>query len=101
MVTADALHTQRETAGFLVEDKHAPDLLTVKQNQPTLYEDLSALTPAPAPHSFATFDKGRGRLEQRRLLATTALNDYLDFPCVVQVCRIERTVTDPKSGTQR
>jgi len=40
-------------------------------------------------------------VEQRRLLATTALNGYLDFPYVAQVCRIERTVTELKSGTQR
>lgn len=47
VVTADALHTQRETARFLVEDKHAHYLLTVKQNQPTLYADLQAV---PAAH---------------------------------------------------
>ncbi len=35
------------------------------------------------------------------MLATTALNDYRDFPYVAQVCRIERTVTELKSGTQR
>jgi Druantia protein DruA/DDE_Tnp_1-associated len=49
VVTADALHTQRETARVLVEDKHAHYLLTVKHNQPTLYEDLSALSEAHFP----------------------------------------------------
>jgi hypothetical protein len=49
VVTADALHTQRETARFLVEDKQAHYLLTVKENQPTLYADLQALTPAHFP----------------------------------------------------
>jgi hypothetical protein len=49
VVTADALHTQRETARFLVEDKQAHYLLTVKENQPTLYADLSALTAAHFP----------------------------------------------------
>jgi predicted transposase YbfD/YdcC len=49
VVTADALHTQRETARFLVEDKQAHYLLTVKANQPTLYADLSALTAAHFP----------------------------------------------------
>jgi hypothetical protein len=49
VVTADALHTQCETARFLVEDKQAHYLLTVKANQPTLYADLSALTPAHFP----------------------------------------------------
>ncbi len=40
-------------------------------------------------------------MEQRRLLATTALNDFVDFPYVGQVCRIEREVTELKSGTRR
>jgi len=49
VVTADALHTQRETARFLVEDKQAHYLLSVKKNQPTLYDDLSALSEAHFP----------------------------------------------------
>jgi hypothetical protein len=49
VVSADALHTQRETARFLVEDKKAHYLFTVKENQPTLYADLSALTEAHFP----------------------------------------------------
>ena len=42
VVTADALHTQRETARFLVEEKNAHYLFTVKDNQKTLAEDLDA-----------------------------------------------------------
>jgi hypothetical protein len=49
VVTADALHTQRESARFLVEDKHAHYLFTVKENQPTLYDDLRALGEAHFP----------------------------------------------------
>jgi hypothetical protein len=48
-----------------------------------------------------TIEKGHGRLERRELLASTALNDYLDFPHVAQVCRIEREVLELKSGQQR
>jgi len=40
-------------------------------------------------------------LEQRRLFASTALNDYVNFPYVAQVCRIEREVTELKSGKRR
>ena len=40
-------------------------------------------------------------MEHRRLLTTTALNDYVNFPYVAQVCRIEREVTELKSGKQR
>ena len=43
VVTADALHTQREHARFLVEEKHADYAFTVKGNQPTLLADLEAL----------------------------------------------------------
>jgi hypothetical protein len=40
-------------------------------------------------------------LEQRCLRASTTLNDYLDFPHVAQVCRLEREVTELKSGKHR
>jgi predicted transposase YbfD/YdcC len=40
-------------------------------------------------------------LEQRRLLASTTLNDYVNFPHVAQVARIERAITALKSGQQR
>ena len=43
VVTADALHTQTETARYLVEDKHAEYLFTVKDNQPTLKQDIQDL----------------------------------------------------------
>jgi hypothetical protein len=43
VVTADALHTQAETARFLVEEKHADYVFTVKENQATLKEDIAAL----------------------------------------------------------
>ncbi len=36
--------------------------------------------------------KGHGRLETRTLMASTLLNDYLDWPHVAQVFRLERTV---------
>lgn len=42
-VTADAMHTQKETARFLVEDKKADYVFTVKDNQPTLRQDIADL----------------------------------------------------------
>ena len=38
-------------------------------------------------------DKGHGRLEQRALTSTTALNNYLDWPSVGQVCEVQRRRT--------
>lgn len=43
VVTADALHTQSETARFLVEDKQADYLFTAKDNQPGLKADIASL----------------------------------------------------------
>ena len=45
LVTADALHTQNETARYLVEDKKADYLFTVKANQPNLQDQLYELVP--------------------------------------------------------
>ncbi len=43
VVTADALHTQRDTARFLVEDKHADYLFLVKDNNSQLRQDIEQL----------------------------------------------------------
>jgi hypothetical protein len=43
VVTADALLTQREIARHLVEDKRADYVFTVKDNQPTLRQDIGDL----------------------------------------------------------
>ena len=43
VVTADAMHTQREHARYLVEDKKADYLFIAKGNQATLEKDLRAL----------------------------------------------------------
>ena len=43
VVTADAMHTQQETARYLVEEKGAHYLFTVKDNQKMLREDIVAL----------------------------------------------------------
>jgi hypothetical protein len=43
IVTADALHVQTETAEYLVKEKEADYLMTVKENQPTLLKDIQDL----------------------------------------------------------
>lgn len=43
VVTLDAMHTQHATARYLVEEKKADYLFTVKDNQPTLRQDLADL----------------------------------------------------------
>jgi predicted transposase YbfD/YdcC len=43
VVSADAMHAQKDLAHFLVKDKHAHYCFTVKGNQQTLKEDIAAL----------------------------------------------------------
>jgi hypothetical protein len=43
VVTADAMHTQRDHAGFLTKEKGADYLFTVKANQPSLLDAAQAL----------------------------------------------------------
>jgi hypothetical protein len=42
IITAHAMHTQREHADWLVTEQHAAYLLVVKANQPGLYHQLPA-----------------------------------------------------------
>jgi len=51
-VALDALHTQDETARQLVMEQGAHYLLTVKNNQPTLRQNITKLTPVP-PKGFS------------------------------------------------
>lgn len=44
--------------------------------------------------AYVETTKGHGRIETRIIQTSTVLNDYLDFPHVHQVFRIQRKVTD-------
>ncbi len=50
-MTLDALHTQKKTARYLVEEKQADYLFTVKDNQKTLKEDIEDLNMVAFPPS--------------------------------------------------
>ena len=90
VVTADALHTQREHAEWLVTHKHAAYVLIVKANQPTLHHQLKLLPWREVPVADHTRDRGHGRVETRRLQVTTIAG--LDFPHATQALRITRRV---------
>jgi predicted transposase YbfD/YdcC len=90
VVTADALHTQREHADWLVMAKRAAYLLIVKANQPALYHQLSTLPWREVPVADHTRDRGHGRVELRRLQVTTVAG--LDFPYAAQALRVTRRV---------
>lgn len=96
VVTVDALLTQRQLAQQII-GQGGDYLMVVKDNQPELFEALTTLfTLKPwlvqewgqEVWQHATTEKGHGRLETRTLLASTTLNDYLDWPGLGQVlCR--------------
>ena len=90
VVTADALHTQREHADWLVTHKHAAYVLIVKANQPALHHQLKTLPWHEVPVADHTRDRGHGRVEIRRLQVTTIAG--LDFPHATQAIRITRRV---------
>lgn len=99
VITADALHGQRETARKICEDLGAHYLLFVKANQPSLLEAVAAaLTGTDADFADATWTeqgKGRGRCERRT--ARTAPAGGIDWPHAGQVLRIRRD-TGPTTG---
>jgi predicted transposase YbfD/YdcC len=99
VVTADALHTQREHAEWLVTVKQAAYVLVVKANQPTLHQQLKALPWREVPVADHTRDRGHHRVEIRRLQVTTVAG--LDFPHATQAIRITRRVRSLRSPRWR
>ncbi len=98
-ITADALHTQRKLAEYLVVQRQAHYHFTVKANQPTLLEDLTRFFHDRGAPDFVTCDPpDHGRIENRKIWTTPLLNDYLDFPHVAQAFAIERNTIDKKTG---
>jgi len=51
--------------------------------------------------SATTTSKGHGRIEVRTLTASCQLNDFLDWPFLQQVFKLERFVTIQKTGQTR
>lgn len=90
VITADAMHTQREHADYLVTQKQAAYLLVVKRNQPSLYHQLKTLPWRDIPVLDATRDRGHGRDEIRRLQVVTVTR--LRFPHAAQAIRVTRRV---------
>lgn len=88
-IVADALHCQEETAKDILDAK-ADYVLSVKKNQPNLYEDIAEiikfkqtdkceLTNSPLEKEIKT-EKGHGRIETRTALATSEV-DWLKDRC--------------------
>ena len=108
VVIGDALHTQRRVSQQIVE-AGGDYLWPVKENQPQTYTAIQLLfaeqKPSPGFGKVATdfqqvekVNKGHGRLEKRRLTSSALLNDYLDWPGLAQVYRLERKFTWLRQG---
>jgi predicted transposase YbfD/YdcC len=99
VITADALHTQREHANFLVSDKKAHYILVVKKNQPTLYAQVKNLPWRNIPAGCKQRDRGHGR-EEHRTLKAAAVTTGLAFPHAAQAIRVTRR-TRPLNGKKK
>ena len=102
IVTADAMHAQREHARYLVAQRGAHYILTVKGNQPSLHAQLKTLPWRQVPVTSDTRDRGHGRRE-RRTLKVTAVAAGLAFPHAaqaIQIVRRRRSLTSSRWSTE-
>jgi predicted transposase YbfD/YdcC len=108
VVVGDAMHTQRALSIAIVRAGGAY-IWTAKGNQAEVQATIARLFEpeevrpgfAPTPTDFRTVtqcNKGHGRLERRTLTSSSMLKDYLDWPYVEQVFKLERHFVGVKSG---
>jgi predicted transposase YbfD/YdcC len=88
VITVDALHAQRAHATYLVEQRGAHYLFTIKANQKKLAKQLRGLPWKDIPVIHRDDAVGHGRQEQRHVQVVTVNN--LLFPHARQVLRIQR-----------
>lgn len=111
VVIGDAMHTQRELSVQLLA-AGGDFVWLAKENQPTLRADIEqAFQPEHAVKGFSplvtdfrsarTVDKGHGRHEERTLTASSLFNDYLAWPGVAQVFKLERRTIRLATGEVR
>jgi predicted transposase YbfD/YdcC len=105
VITGDAMFTQRHIAEKILA-KRGDYLLSVKANQPSLLEDIKqtftdqwwmadTLTESKMTDAYA------GRIEERTLKASTAMQGYSDWPGLRRVLKMERKITHKRTGVVR
>jgi len=109
VVMGDAMHTQRAVSIQIVE-AGGDYIWFAKGNQPQLEEDIRLwFEPEPKPipgqgrlpkdfEMVKETSKGHGRLEERTLTVSSQLNDFLNWPYLQQVFRLERRFLFTKTG---
>ena len=92
VITADAAHTQRETAVHIKEVRGFDYFLQVKGNQPKLlaavFEKVSPRLKGDPDHSVT--ERGHGRINTWDTWVTDATR--IDFPCAMRAACIRRKV---------
>ncbi|WP_328351756.1 ISAs1 family transposase [Streptomyces sp. NBC_00445] len=96
VVTADAMHTQREHAEHITAAS-GHYILIVKGNQKKLRKQMKELPWREVPLTDRTRDTGHGRREIRRLKVCTVRPGLL-FPHAVQAIEIKRRRTSRRTG---
>lgn len=109
VVMGDALHTQKELSIQIVE-AGGEYVWFVKGNQPQMEEDIRLwfepdVQPIPGmnfpPKDFesaTTISKGHGRIEKRTISVSSQLKDFLAWPYLEQVFKLERQFTFSRTG---
>jgi predicted transposase YbfD/YdcC len=108
IITGDAMHAQRALLAQIVE-RGGDYLWVVKENQERLYQDIERLfIPTKPKPGFGTIstdflqaetvNKGHGRIEKRQIQTSAMLNDYVNWPGLGQVYRLERCFTWMRQG---
>jgi predicted transposase YbfD/YdcC len=109
IITGDALLAQRELSAQIVQ-AGGDYVWVIKDNQPETRADLERLfAPEPCVPGFSpashddfvqaqTVEKGHGRIERRSITVSSALQDYLNWPGVAQVFKLERHVVYVREG---
>jgi predicted transposase YbfD/YdcC len=89
VVTADAMHCQKGHADYLVRQRRAHYVLTVKGNQPTLRNQVKGLPWKDVPVGHTSASRGHGRVE-KRATKVVAVSTGILFPHALQAIQITR-----------
>jgi predicted transposase YbfD/YdcC len=104
VVTADAMHTQVETAETIL-DGGGDYLMVVKENQPTLKREIELVfetsTLAQSITTASSTTTHGSRIETRAIAVSDAMAGLSDWPGLHQVLKLERTVINKTTGEVR
>ena len=89
LVTADAMHTHRANATWLIEHKRADYLLQIKGNHPALLKLCEQIDDEQLSEPFEQTVRGHGRIETREV-RTAPLPERFDFPYAAQIIVVYR-----------